>query len=94
MKAGDTEPSEEDRLAALELDPPGGAPTATSGVPDEIKLSALERELKKARQMLDDDALENEAFAELLTGLDEAVKRANGRLKIILKSIKGANLKD
>ena len=58
-------------------------------------ISALEAEVKKARDMLDEDAEENAGFAELIGNLDDAVKRANGRLKVITKSVqRGATSDD
>jgi len=62
--------------------------------PVAMKIGALESEIKKAREMIAEDAEENAAFAELLSNLDEAVKRANGRLKLIIKSVKRAKIDD
>lgn len=59
-----------------------------NGAPASAKLSALEKEIKQAKSILETDAEEHAAMADILSGLDEAVKRANGRLKLILKSIK------
>jgi len=62
--------------------------------PVSMKLGALESELNKARKLLADADEDNAVFSELLGGLDEAVKRANGRLKLIMKSIKRAKIND
>lgn len=57
-------------------------------VPASAKLSALEAEIRQARSILEADAEEHDAMSEILRGIDEAVKRANGRLKHVLKSVK------
>ncbi len=72
-----SEPEERVPGAALESDAAASA-----------KLSALEAEIRKARSILNADAEERAEMAEILAGIDEAVKRANGRLKLILKSLK------
>lgn len=66
----------------------GGDGGRKDNAPASRKLSALETEIREAKAILEADAEEHAALAEILTGLDEAVKRANGRLKLILKSVK------
>ena len=51
------------------------------------KLAALAAEITKAKTMLEENEADQKANFDLLQDLDEAVKRANGRLKLILKSI-------
>ncbi len=64
------------------------AKSVTTKAPDGAKLGAIEEELKKAKTLLEiKDAQDAEAAAEL-NSLDEAIKRANGRLKLILKALK------
>jgi len=58
--------------------------------PDTLKLGALQAELEKAKTLLADSEQENAALTDLLSNIDDAVKRANGRLKLILKSVKRA----
>ena len=58
------------------------------------KLGLLEAELKEARALLEETESESEAFASLISGVEEAVKRANGRMKLLLKSIKRAKKDD
>lgn len=65
----------------------GEAPPEAARPPAE-RLAALEAELKTIQSLLQEDDAESEAFAEHLGELDDAVKRANGRLKLILKSVK------
>jgi len=55
------------------------------------KLDALAAEIEKAKSMLEEQEADREASEEILDELDGAVKRANGRLKLILKSIKRQN---
>lgn len=83
--AGDAETKPEADNAA-----PSENKSKKSKEPISIKISALESEIKKAREMLAEDAEETAAFTDLISNLDEAVKRANGRLKLIIKSVKRA----
>lgn len=52
------------------------------------KLDALTAEIEKAKSLLEDHEEESVSSRELLGELDDTVKRANGRLKLLLKSIK------
>jgi type VI protein secretion system component VasK len=52
------------------------------------KLAALAAEIENAQKMLKESEEESGAYRDLLKNLDDAVKRANGRLKLIVKSIK------
>jgi len=51
-------------------------------------LDALASELENAQKMLEESQAESDAYSNILGDLDEAVKRANGRLKLIVKAIK------
>ena len=51
-------------------------------------LDALASELENAQKMLEESQAESDAYSDILGDLDEAVKRANGRLKLIIKAIK------
>ena len=66
----------------------GEAGAAKVEGPGAAKLKAIEDELAKAKSLLETDERDNADATEILSELDEAVKRANGRLKLILKSIK------
>ncbi len=55
---------------------------------EDEKLDALAAEIEKAKSLLEDYEDESTSSRELLDELDDTVKRANGRLKLILKSIK------
>ncbi|WDI31735.1 hypothetical protein PUV54_00845 [Hyphococcus flavus] len=55
--------------------------------PGESPISALQLEIDKAKQLLQADAEETRENEETLRQLDEAIKRANGRLKLIMKSV-------
>ncbi len=54
--------------------------------PDDAALSALGAELKAAKDLLEAEEAEAGEVDEALKQLDEAVKRANGRLKLISKA--------
>lgn len=56
--------------------------------PPSTKLEALEAEIKNAKQLLSENSEEQKTLSEIIGTVDDAVKRANGRLKIVLKSIK------
>ena len=67
----------------------GGAPRVKLK-PGEDALTALQAEINAAKEMLQAEEQEDSANDEALRNLDDAVKRANGRLKLIMKSIKRA----
>ena len=54
--------------------------------PKEIVL--IKAELQAARHLLEERDGEDAAISEQLSGLDETVKRANGRLKLMLSAIR------
>ncbi len=57
----------------------------------EDKLALIEAEIQKARSEMDVVVEENDAaIGDELDKLDQAIKRANGRLKLILKSAERA----
>ena len=58
--------------------------------PDSMKLGALESELRKAHQLLAEANEENADYAEHLNELDRALKRANDRIKMVVKAVKKA----
>lgn len=58
--------------------------------PGEDGLSALAEELKAAKALLEAEEAEAEEVSESLKNLDDAIKRANGRLKLITKAVKQA----
>jgi hypothetical protein len=58
--------------------------------PGEDALSVLEAEISAVRQILQSEADEAAASEETLKNLDDAIKRANGRLKLIAKAVKRA----
>jgi hypothetical protein len=66
----------------------------TKFVPDAVsasaKLEALAAEIKNAKVMLHAESEEREELAAAVASLEAALKRANGRLKLILKSVKRA----
>ena len=61
---------------------------ADSGDPKEIIV--IKAELEAAKTLLSEKDDAEDQFAEQLATLDETVKRANGRLKVILAAIKRA----
>lgn len=56
--------------------------------PGEDGFAALEVELKKARKLISSDAQDIQETKEALKTLDEAIKRANGRLKLLTKAVR------
>ncbi len=58
--------------------------------PGEDGLAALAAELKAAKELLEAEEMEASEVADTLKQLDEAIKRANGRLKLITKAVKQA----
>ncbi|WP_411817334.1 hypothetical protein [Hyphococcus sp. DH-69] len=58
--------------------------------PDGDGLAALASELATAKELLDAEEAETGEMAENLKDLDHAIKRANGRLKLIMKAVKRA----
>jgi|GEM_PF-4737983 len=71
-----------------QADTPQGA-----AIPEQT-LSALEAEINKAKAMLEAETEERAELAAAVASLEEALKRANGRLKLILKSVKRAKSGD
>ena len=53
-------------------------------------LSALASEIESAKQLLAAEEEDADETAESLKNLDDAIKRANGRLKLIMKAVKRA----
>lgn len=61
---------------------------------DEPKeIVVIKAELQAARSLLDEAGEHDEEIAGQLSSLDETVKRANGRLKILLAAVKRAAVK-
>lgn len=58
--------------------------------PAPMKLGALESEIRSARELLSQGDEEADAFSEELSTLDAGIKRANGRLKLVLRAVKRA----
>lgn len=58
--------------------------------PAVMKLGAVESEIRSARELLDESEEEAKAFSQDLSTLDSAIKRANGRLKLILRAVRRA----
>lgn len=54
---------------------------------DEESVATIEAELAKARELLAADAESDSELADEIENIDQAVKRANGRLKLLLKSV-------
>lgn len=55
---------------------------------DPVQLQALELELRKAREALEAAEYTDAGLAEEIKALDDAVNRANGRLKIVARSVR------
>lgn len=54
--------------------------------PADLKIGSLEAELQQIKEMLARSSAADDEYDEELEKLDQAIKRANGRLKLILKS--------
>lgn len=67
----------------------GGAPRVKLK-PGEDAISALQSEINAARGLLQAEEHDEAAASESLKQLDDAIKRANGRLKLIMKAVKNA----
>ncbi|MEL6212096.1 MAG: hypothetical protein AAFQ96_00740 [Pseudomonadota bacterium] len=65
---------------------------AQDPAPSSMKFGALESELRKAKQLLADVDEENGEHRARLTELESALKRANGRLKVLMKAVKKARV--
>jgi hypothetical protein len=59
--------------------------------PGDDGLTAIAAELQAARELLAEEAAEADDVAENLQKLDEAIKRANGRLKLLGKAVNKVN---
>ncbi len=68
-----------------EIDAARAVRLSESATPDE-KLAVILAEIQKAKELLAGAEEAEAAMGAELDGLDQAVKRANGRLKLILKS--------
>lgn len=83
--------SEEDEVPGVST---GEAAPEETGVtrrgPAPAKLAALESEIRKARELLASNDGEAETLAKELSDLDHAVKRANGRLRLVLRAVQRA----
>lgn len=55
---------------------------------DGPRLEAIQREIESARGLLDEDEEAARLVGDELNALDAAIKRTNGRLKVILRAIK------
>lgn len=74
-----------DRATPGADDGPGDPALAASATPDE-KMAAVLAEIHQANALLAESEEMETAMRTELDSLDQAVKRANGRLKLILKS--------
>jgi len=67
---------------------------AASGEPENAEepkeIIVIKAELEAAKTLLDEKDEAEDQFSEQLATLDETVKRANGRLKVILAAIRRA----
>jgi hypothetical protein len=58
------------------------------------EIVVIKAEIAAARELLDDKEEGDGEIAEQLSSLDEAVKRANGRLKVIIAALKRVAVRD
>jgi len=66
------------------------ASTLKRMAPDGDGLAALASELTTAKELLEAEEAETGEMADNLKNLDHSIKRANGRLKLIMKAVKRA----
>ncbi|MFN0023572.1 MAG: hypothetical protein ACKVS5_06690 [Parvularculaceae bacterium] len=64
--------------------------TASGGRDDPKEIIVIRAELEAARSLLDDGDERHADIEQQLGAIDETIKRANGRLKILLRAIKTA----
>lgn len=81
--------SEEDAPPGATQDEVGAANTGAAR-PASAKLAALESEIRKARELLESTDGESDTLSNELLDLDHAVKRANGRLRLVLRAVQRA----
>lgn len=74
--------------AAAAIANDAAAPSNAVNAPPAESLDAVERELKVARELLDEGEEEMRLFGEEIADLDSAIKRANGRLRLLIKEIR------
>jgi hypothetical protein len=55
--------------------------------PSEVQLAAIEAEIREAKALMETEEGRHEAIKDQLASVDAAVKRANGRLKLALRSL-------
>lgn len=58
--------------------------------PAEMKLGAVESEIRSARELLAKTDQETSALSEELSGLAKSIAQVNGRLKLIARAVKRA----
>ena len=63
------------------------APSSGDPCPTEMKIGAVESELRSARQLLEKTEDESADLEEDLTGLEKAISRINGRIKVVARSV-------
>ena len=79
--------NESDAQRTDQRDQPSDDVDSKSNLPDQEKLEALSVELATIRKHLTVDETDDE-YIETLDELDEKIKRANGRFKLIAKALK------
>ena len=83
--------AEDDLGDDVECDDRGdGEPATEAGsqtvAPSADKVNAIETEISQAKALLEDAEATDDDLVEELEKLDQAVKRANGRLKLIMRA--------
>lgn len=71
-----------------------GAGRSATNVPIEGAAGGALGEIAAARAALDETEIETSDAKDALAAADEALKRANGRLKILLDAVRKARLRD
>ncbi len=72
----------------------GGASAESAANEEPKEIVVIKAELQTARTLLDQSDDQDETLTEQIATLDESVKRANGRLKMILAAVKRAAGRD
>lgn len=83
-------PAERDVAAEAHGNAPGAEPKSRDPALAAPKLAAIEREIKDARTLLEGGEEEIRAFGEDISALDGAIKRANGRLRLLARELRRA----
>lgn len=85
----ETATTEDNGATALSGDRKAGGKDAVPAAISE-KLRAIQTEIDQARELLEKSEDGSESLADEIATIDEAIKRSNGRLKLLLRAVQRA----